>query len=208
MVCWGCWAVSYHRVWLGTCSGRVYCTQYDIIDMAEVQHATVEPGMPGQQDRLLGSQQKQLKTIAAGGRIVSKNISSALNRSAGKHREPCINSFHDFVKSQSPLCDFIETNLADDLFCSLFSPLAHLLVIVDAARRTARIIQPKNYCRERRLLCAKQFTLSLVSLLLGSMYLWSWLIQLNRSYKYNGKIARTGISTLNGHISKPLYVKS
>ena len=40
------------------------------------------------------------------------------------------------------------------------------------------------------------------SLLLGSMYFWSWLIQLNRSYKYNENIARTGISTLNGHISK------
>ena len=38
----------------------------------------------------------------------------------------------------------------------------------------------------------------LQSLLLGSMYFWYWLIQLNRSYKYN---ARTGISTLNGHIS-------
>ena len=41
-----------------------------------------------------------------------------------------------------------------------------------------------------------------IPLLLGSMYFWSWLIQLNRSYKYNGKIVRTGISTLNGHISK------
>ena len=38
-------------------------------------------------------------------------------------------------------------------------------------------------------------------LLLGSMYFWSWLIQLNRSYEYIEKIARTGISTLNGHIS-------
>ena len=27
-------------------------------------------------------------------------------------------------------------------------------------------------------------------LLLGSMYFWSWLIQLNRKYKYNEKIAR------------------
>ena len=42
------------------------------------------------------------------------------------------------------------------------------------------------------------------SLLLGSMYLRSWLIQLNRSYIYidNENIARTGISTLNGHISE------
>ena len=41
------------------------------------------------------------------------------------------------------------------------------------------------------------------SLLLGSMYLRSWLIQLNRSYKYNENIARTGIlTTLNGHISE------
>ena len=40
------------------------------------------------------------------------------------------------------------------------------------------------------------------ALLLGSMYFWSWLIQLNRSYKYNENIARTGILTLNGHISK------
>ena len=39
-------------------------------------------------------------------------------------------------------------------------------------------------------------------LLLGSMYFWSWLIQLNRSYKYNENIARTGISTFNGNISK------
>ena len=35
----------------------------------------------------------------------------------------------------------------------------------------------------------------------------SWLIQFNRSYKYNGKIARTGISTLNGHISKPVALR-
>ena len=41
-----------------------------------------------------------------------------------------------------------------------------------------------------------------VTLLLGSMYFWSWLIQLNRSYKYNENIACTEISTLNGHISK------
>ena len=39
------------------------------------------------------------------------------------------------------------------------------------------------------------------TLLLGSMYFWSWLIQLNRSYKYNENIARTGISNLNGYIS-------
>ena len=32
------------------------------------------------------------------------------------------------------------------------------------------------------------------------MYSWYWLIQLYRSDKYNGKFARTGISTLNGHI--------
>ena len=38
--------------------------------------------------------------------------------------------------------------------------------------------------------------------LLGSMYFWSWLIQLNRSYKYIGKFACTEISTLNGHISE------
>ena len=34
------------------------------------------------------------------------------------------------------------------------------------------------------------------------MYFWSWLIQLNRSYKYNENITRTGISTWNGHISE------
>ena len=45
------------------------------------------------------------------------------------------------------------------------------------------------------------------ALLLGSMYFWSWLIQLYRSYKYNGKIARTGISTLNGHIWKPVALR-
>ena len=40
-------------------------------------------------------------------------------------------------------------------------------------------------------------------LLLGSMYFWSWLIiQLNKSYKHTGKFARTGILTLNGHISE------
>ena len=39
-------------------------------------------------------------------------------------------------------------------------------------------------------------------LLLGSMYFWSWFIPLNRSCKYNENIARTGISTLNSHISK------
>ena len=44
-------------------------------------------------------------------------------------------------------------------------------------------------------------------LLLGSMYFWFWLIQLNRSYKNNGKFARTGISTLNGHISKPVALR-
>ena len=45
------------------------------------------------------------------------------------------------------------------------------------------------------------------SLLLGSMYLRSWLIQLNRSYKYNENIAHTGISTLNGCISKPVALR-
>ena len=45
------------------------------------------------------------------------------------------------------------------------------------------------------------FYLISISLLLSSMYFWSWLIQLNRSYKYNENIARTVISTLNGHIS-------
>ena len=49
---------------------------------------------------------------------------------------------------------------------------------------------------------AAQKANDLKSLLLGSMYFWSWLIQLNRSYQYNGKFARTGISTLNSHISK------
>ena len=39
------------------------------------------------------------------------------------------------------------------------------------------------------------------------MYFWSWLIQLNRSYEYNEKIARTGISILNGHISKPAALR-
>ena len=42
------------------------------------------------------------------------------------------------------------------------------------------------------------------SLPLGSIYFWFGLIQLNRSYKYDGKFARTVISTLNGHISKPV----
>ena len=32
-------------------------------------------------------------------------------------------------------------------------------------------------------------------------------IQLNRSYKYNENIARTGISILNGHISKPAALR-
>ena len=45
------------------------------------------------------------------------------------------------------------------------------------------------------------------TLLLGSMYFWSWLIQLNRSYKYNGKFGCTGISILNGHISKPVALR-
>ena len=45
------------------------------------------------------------------------------------------------------------------------------------------------------------------ALLLGSMYFWSWLMQLNRSYKYNENIAHTGISTLNGHISKPVALR-
>ena len=50
----------------------------------------------------------------------------------------------------------------------------------------------------------KQKLVGQVPLLLGSMYLRSWLIQLNRSYIYidNENIARTGISTLNGHISE------
>ena len=43
-----------------------------------------------------------------------------------------------------------------------------------------------------------------ITLLLGSMYSCSWLIQLNTSYKYNGKFGCTGISILNGHISKPV----
>ena len=42
----------------------------------------------------------------------------------------------------------------------------------------------------------------ILALLLCSTYFWSWLIQLTKSYKNNGKIVRTGISTLNGHISK------
>ena len=41
-----------------------------------------------------------------------------------------------------------------------------------------------------------------ITLLLGSMYIWTLLNQLNRSSKYNKNIARTGISTLNGHISE------
>ena len=41
-----------------------------------------------------------------------------------------------------------------------------------------------------------------IALLLGSMHFWSWLIQLNRSYKYIGKFASTRISTLNGHIKQ------
>ena len=32
-------------------------------------------------------------------------------------------------------------------------------------------------------------------------------MQLNRSYKYNENIVRTGISTLNGHISKPVALR-
>ena len=35
------------------------------------------------------------------------------------------------------------------------------------------------------------------------LYFRSWLIQLNKSYNYNGKIDRTGISTFNDHISEP-----
>ena len=42
---------------------------------------------------------------------------------------------------------------------------------------------------------------------LRSLHFWSWLIQLNRSYKYNGNFTRTGISTLNGHISKPVALR-
>ena len=38
-----------------------------------------------------------------------------------------------------------------------------------------------------------------VALLLDSMYFLAWLIQLNRSYKYNGKIARPEISTVALH---------
>ena len=47
----------------------------------------------------------------------------------------------------------------------------------------------------------------IITLLLGSKYFWSWLIQLNRSYKYNENIARTGITTLNGHISKTVALR-
>ena len=39
------------------------------------------------------------------------------------------------------------------------------------------------------------------------MHFCSWLIQLNRSYKYNRNFARTGIPTLNGHISKPVALR-
>ena len=46
-----------------------------------------------------------------------------------------------------------------------------------------------------------------MALLLGSMYFWSCLIQLNRSCKYNENIARTGISTLNGYISKQVALR-
>ena len=46
---------------------------------------------------------------------------------------------------------------------------------------------------------------TLTLMLLGSMYLRSWLIQLNRSYKFSENIARTRISTLNGHISETVH---
>ena len=52
--------------------------------------------------------------------------------------------------------------------------------------------------------CAYCTIYALHSLLLGSMYCVSGLnllILLNRSYKFRGKIAHTGISTSNGHIS-------
>ena len=45
-------------------------------------------------------------------------------------------------------------------------------------------------------------TLHHTLLLLGSMHFKTWFIQLNGSYKQKGKIARTGISTWNGHISE------
>ena len=44
----------------------------------------------------------------------------------------------------------------------------------------------------------------ILALLLCSTYFWSWLIQLTKSYKNNGKIVRTGISNSNGHISEPV----
>ena len=42
------------------------------------------------------------------------------------------------------------------------------------------------------------------TLLLGSMYFRTCSIQLNKSYKYNGKIAHTGISVSNGQILEPV----
>ena len=45
-----------------------------------------------------------------------------------------------------------EFNFATHIFWSFFS-MDHLLKIVDAAPRTARIIRPKSYGHQQRLLC-------------------------------------------------------
>ena len=44
------------------------------------------------------------------------------------------------------------------------------------------------------------------TLLFGSMYFRTWSIHLNRSYKWNGKLARTGLQTAVSR--KSLYVKN
>ena len=43
---------------------------------------------------------------------------------------------------------------------------------------------------------------------LGSMYIRTWWIQLNKSYKYNEKIARKGISTSSSSISRTETARS
>ena len=68
---------------------------------------------------------------------------------------------------------------------------------------------PNRHSRPSCLNCSVKEILrsNIHTLLLGSMYFCSWLIQLNRSYKYHGKITRTGISTSNDHISKSVALR-
>ena len=100
-------------------------------------------------------------------------------------------------------------------FVSLVKIFTYCLLTFESKARHPRIPNqdfpriPNRHSRPSCLNCSVKEILrsNIHTLLLGSMYFCSWLIQLNRSYKYHGKITRTGISTSNDHISKSVALR-